>query len=222
MNDKGKDIIVKLLNSFSFKSVTLFQTKFKTSIKTNNKSVHQQSLLLNDTDITSFDEEHIYTRIPKQDSSFTSDNTLQDKTKTYSNIKSPIPTTPDESASAINFQSHSRRTTHCSQIKPFYDTSFFKDKNNFQGFFLPDECSLDLKTLQQQQSKDPVLRTVYSRLTRNEKHHSSMAFPFYMHITKDFHNYSKKTPQISLASTQQIQIPLPYIKPLLQIYYVIP
>ena len=50
--------------------------------------------------------------------------------------------------------------THCQQIIPFYDTSFFKYKNYFQGFFLPDDYSLDIKTLQQQQSQDPVLRTV--------------------------------------------------------------
>ena len=51
----------------------------------------------------------------------------------------------------------------------FYDTSFFKYKNYFQGFFLPDDYSLDIKTLQQQQSQDPVLRTVYSWLLNNEK-----------------------------------------------------
>ena len=78
-------------------------------------------------------------------------------------------TTSHESASAINVQSHSRPTTHCSQIIPIYDTSFFKYKIYFQGFLLPDDYSLDLKTLQQQQSQDPVLRTVYSWLTRNEK-----------------------------------------------------
>ena len=33
INDKGNDIVVKPLNSFSFKSVTRFQTKFKTSTK---------------------------------------------------------------------------------------------------------------------------------------------------------------------------------------------
>ena len=32
-NDKSNDIIVKLLNSFSFKAVTPFQTKSKTPIK---------------------------------------------------------------------------------------------------------------------------------------------------------------------------------------------
>ena len=65
INDKGNDIIVKPLQSFSFKSVTPFQTKFKTPTKKNNKTLHQQSLLLNDTDVTSDDEDHIYTRIPK-------------------------------------------------------------------------------------------------------------------------------------------------------------
>ena len=65
INDKGKDIVVKLLQSFSFKSVTPFQTKFKTPIKKNNKTLHQQSLLLNDTDITSDDEDHIYIYIYK-------------------------------------------------------------------------------------------------------------------------------------------------------------
>ena len=53
-------------------------------------------------------------------------------------------------------------------IIPFYDTSFFKYKNYFQGFFLPDDYSLDITTLQQQ-SQDPVLRTVYSWIVKNEK-----------------------------------------------------
>ena len=160
INDRGNDIIVKPLNSFAFKSVTPFQTKFETPVKKNNKSLHQQSLLLNELDLTSDDEEHIYTRIPKQNSSITSENSLQNKTETYSNIKSPMPTTLQESASAINVQSHSRPTTHCSQIIPYYDTSLFKNKHYFQVFFLPDDYSLDIKTLQQQQSQDPVLRTV--------------------------------------------------------------
>ena len=48
INDKGNDIVVKPLQSFSFKSITPFQTKFKTPLKKNNKTLHQQSLLLND------------------------------------------------------------------------------------------------------------------------------------------------------------------------------
>ena len=58
--DKGNDFVVRPLHSFSFKSVTPFQTKFKTPTKRIIKSIHQQSLLLNDTDITSDDEENIH------------------------------------------------------------------------------------------------------------------------------------------------------------------
>ena len=79
INDKGNDIVVKPLQSFSFKSITPFQTKFKTPIKKNNKTLHQQSLLLNDTDVTSDYEDHLYNRIPKSDSSFLQDTTLQTK-----------------------------------------------------------------------------------------------------------------------------------------------
>ena len=82
INDKGNDIVVKPLQSFSFKSDTPFQTKFKTANKKNKKTLHQQSLSLNDNDITSDDEDHIYTRIPKYDSSFSTDPTLQDKYST--------------------------------------------------------------------------------------------------------------------------------------------
>ena len=167
INDKGNDIIVKPLQSFSFKSITPFQTKFKTPIKKNNKTLHQQSLLLNDTDITSDDEDHIYARIPKSDSSFLHDTTLQ--TENYSTLNKSTPKTSQKSVSAINVQTNLPPLTHCPQIIPFYDTSFFKYKNYFQGFFLPDDYSLDITTLQQQQSQDPVLRTVYSWIVKSEK-----------------------------------------------------
>ena len=167
INDKGNYIVVKPLHSFSFKSVTHFQTKFKTPIKKNNKTLHQQSLLLNDTDITSDDDDHIYTRIPKHDPSFSTDTTLQQEI--YSTLKQSTSNTPQESTSAINVQTNSPSLTQCSQIIPFYDTSFFKYKNHFQGFFLPDDYSLDIKALQQQQSQDPVLRTVYSWIIHNDK-----------------------------------------------------
>ena len=166
INGKGNDIVVKPLQSLSLKSVTPFQTKFKTPIKKNNKTLHQQSLLLNDTDITRDDEDHIYTRIPKYDTSSSTDTTLQDN---YSTLKKSPPKTPQQSTSAINVQTNSPSLTHCSQIIPFYDTSFFKYKNYFQGFSLPDDYSLDIKTLQQQQSQDPVLGTVYSWIIHNNK-----------------------------------------------------
>ena len=75
INDKGNEIIVKSLNSFLFKSVTPLQTKFETLVEKNIKSLHQQPLLLNDTDITSDDEEHINTRTSKQVSYSTTDKT---------------------------------------------------------------------------------------------------------------------------------------------------
>ena len=132
INDKGNDFIVKPLQSFSFKSVTLFHTKFKTPIKKNNKTLHQQSLLLNDTDVTSDDEDHINTRIPKSETPFSTTTTLPDN---YSTLKKSTPKTPQQSTSAINVQTNSPSLTHCSQIIPFYDTSFFKYQNYFQGFF---------------------------------------------------------------------------------------
>ena len=141
---------MKPLQSFSFKSITPFQTKFKTPIKKNNKTLHQQSLLLNDTDVTSDDEDHIYTRVPKSNSSFLHDTTLQ--TKNYSTLNKSTRKTSQKSVSAINLQPNLLSLTYCPKIIPFYDTSFFKYKNYFQGFFLPDDYSLDITTLQQQQS----------------------------------------------------------------------
>ena len=145
--------------------------------------------LSNDTDITSDDEEHIYTRIPRHDSSFTRDKTLHEET--YCTINKPKSTTTQESTPAIDVHTNSQPVTPSSQTIPFYDTSFFTYKNCFQGFFLSDDYSLYLKTLQQ--SQDLVLRTVYSWLIRNENlgflHPSSQALLSYMHITKDFHNF---------------------------------
>ena len=48
IDDKGNDIVIKPLQSFSFKAITPFQTKFKPPIKKSKKFLHQQSLLLND------------------------------------------------------------------------------------------------------------------------------------------------------------------------------
>ena len=221
INDKGNDIVVKPLHSFSFKSVTPFQTNIKTPTKKNNKTLHQQSLLLNDTDITSDDDDHIYTRIPKHDSSFSTDKTLQD-TEHYSTLKNPSSKIPQQTTSAINVQTNSPSITHSSQVIPFYDPSFFKYKNYFQGFFLPDDYSLDIKTLQQQQSQDPVLRTVYSWLLNNDK--PEIVTPL-ITGTPFLHVYYKRFSQLSILTILQIllayilQALLSSIKPLLQTLY---
>ena len=133
INDKGNDIVVKPLQSFSFKSVSPFQTKFKTPVKKNNTTLHQQSLLLNDTDITSDDEDHIYTRIPKSDSSFLPDTTLQ--TEIYSTLNKSTSNTSQKFVSAINVQTNLPSLTQCPQIIPFYDTSFFKYNTIFKVSF---------------------------------------------------------------------------------------
>ena len=103
-------------------------------------------------------------------------------------------------------------TTHCSQIIPFYDTSFFKYKNYFQGVFLPDDYSLDLKTLQHQKSQDPVLRIVYSWLINNEKPEfltpPISGTPFSIPITKDSLNSFVKNPLILLVFTRKTLLPL--------------
>ena len=117
INDKGNDIVVKPLQSFSFKYVTPFPTKFKTPVKKTKKSLNQQSLLFNDTDITSDDKEHTYTRIPEHDSSFATDETSQEEI--FSTNKKSTSTTPQKSTSAIFVQTNSRPLTHCSQILPF-------------------------------------------------------------------------------------------------------
>ena len=160
INDKSNYIVVKLL-TFFFKIVSLFQSKFKTPIKNTH-----QSLSLHDTDFTSDDEEHIYSRIPKPDSTFSHDKTLH--AETFSTMNKPKPFTIPESTSAIEKQTNSQPSTHCSQIIPFDDTSLFKYKHYFQCFFLPNDSSVDLKALHQQQSQVHVLRTVFSWLTQNE------------------------------------------------------
>ena len=45
----------------------------------------------------------------------------------------------------------------------------FQRLNKMFYRFLPEDYSLDIKTLQQQQSQDPVLKTVYSWIIHNDK-----------------------------------------------------
>ena len=117
-------MLLNLQPPFTFKSVTPFQSNFKTPKKKHNKTLHQQSLSLNDTDITSDDEEHIYSRFPKPDSTFLNAKTLHEEN--FSTITKQKPITKPESNSAMDVKTHSQPSTHCSQIIPFYVTSFFK------------------------------------------------------------------------------------------------
>ena len=62
--------------------------------------------------------------------------------------------------------SHIVHKLYLSMILPF-----LKTKTTFKASSA-DDYSLGIKTLQQQQSQDPVLRTVYSWINNNEKHES--------------------------------------------------
>ena len=53
----------------------------------------------------------------------------------------------------IDTNEPNKLSTHTSQVIPFYDPSFVKSRNYFQGSFLPDDFSLDLHTLQHQQTQ---------------------------------------------------------------------
>ena len=62
INDKANDEIVKPLDFF-FQIHYTFPDKTQTPIKTNNKSLHLQSVFLDETDVITDDEDLLYTRI---------------------------------------------------------------------------------------------------------------------------------------------------------------
>ena len=142
--DKGNDVVVKPLDSFSFKFLIPFQNKNKKPAIKHNKSLHQQPLLLNDTDSTSDADDHIYTRIPESvtfSSHEQTNDTYQPPTLSRSTSSSTLTKTEHSSlsTSVIDTTEPIKLSTHTSQVIPFYDPSFFEYKNHFQSFFLPDD-----------------------------------------------------------------------------------
>ena len=197
INDKGNDIIIKPLNSFSFNAITPFQTKFEAPVKKHNKSLHQQSLLLNDTDVTSDDEDHIFTLIPKDNSSFSPIETLHEQ-ESFSTITKPKPTIKPKSSSqntsAIDVQPNSTSMTHSSQLVPFYDPSFFKYK-----CILKVSSSLTITHCSLKHFKYNNLKTQFSELyilgylvmkSLNFSLPLLLAISFCTHITKHLNNFS--------------------------------
>ena len=57
INNKGADIHIKPLDSFSFRSIVPFESKYKRPTTNQAKSHLQQSTILNDTDILSDEDE---------------------------------------------------------------------------------------------------------------------------------------------------------------------
>ena len=105
--------------SFSFESMIPIQNKTKTLAKKHNKSLHQQNLLLNDTDVTSDDDNHIYTRIPRS-VTFSSNDQINDTYQTptlsqsHSYSTNTKPQTPSLSTTVIDTREPIKLSTHTS------------------------------------------------------------------------------------------------------------
>ena len=143
-NNKGEDIHIKPLDSFSFKSIVPFESKYKRPTKNQTKSLLQQSTILNDTDILSDDDE------PTQPQNVKNQNSNKLKEQTLA-IKYPT------------------KSDYCNQQVPFFDPSFLKYKKYFHYFFLPENTQITIETINSQQKQDPVFQKVFHWLTTNDK-----------------------------------------------------
>ena len=123
----------------SFKSITHFQTKLKTTIEKQNQSVHQLSLLHSNTDVSSDVGDRIHARIPKGTIPFTPGDT------SFSTITNPK--TDTFSTTAMDTYQPIKLSSPCSQVIPIYDPSIFNYKNYFQGVSIRNDYSLELQFL---------------------------------------------------------------------------
>ena len=74
INNKGEDIHIKPLDSFSFQSIVPIESKNKRPSKTQAKSLLKQSTILNDTDILSVEDEPNLS----QNTKYQNNNTLKE------------------------------------------------------------------------------------------------------------------------------------------------
>ena len=144
INNKGEDIHIKPLDSFSFQSNVPFESKCKRPTKNQAKSFLQQSTILNDTDILSDEDE------PNQSQNEKNQNT----------------NTLKEQLLAIQYPT---KSDNCKQQNPFFDPSFFKYKRYFHYFFSPEDTQITIETINSQQTQDSVLQKVYHWLRTNGK-----------------------------------------------------
>ena len=128
MNNKGQDIHIKPLDSFSFPSIVPIESKYKRPTRNQAKSLLQQSTILNDTDILSDEDE------PNQ-----SQNTKNQNTNTWK-----------EQTLAIQDPT---KSDHCNQQNSFFAPSFFKYKRYFHYFFLPEDTQITIETIKSQRKK---------------------------------------------------------------------
>ena len=144
INNKGEDIHIKPLDSFSFQSIVPFESKYKRPTKNQAKSLFQQSTILIDTDILS-DEDEL--------------NQSQ-------NMKNQNTNTLEEQTLAIQYPT---KSDYCNQQVPFFDPSFFKYKRSFHYFFLPEDTRITNAPIKSQQKQHPVLQKVYHWIKTNER-----------------------------------------------------
>ena len=76
INNKGEDIHIKPLDSFSFQSIVPFESKYKRPTKNQAKTLLQQSTIPNDTDILSDEDEPNQSQKMKNQNT----NTLKEQT----------------------------------------------------------------------------------------------------------------------------------------------
>ena len=103
INNKGEDIHIKPLDSFSFQLIVPFESKYKRPTKNKTISLLQQSTILNDTDVLS-DE---------------------DETNHSQDTKDPNITTLKEQTLALQYPT---KSDYCNQQVPYFDPPFFKYK----------------------------------------------------------------------------------------------
>ena len=144
INNKGEDIHLKPLDSFSFQSIVPFESKYKKPTKNQTKSLLQQSTNLIDTDILSDDDE----QTPSNNIQHQNSDTLKEHTLAIQN---------------------STKSDYSNQQSPFFDPSFFKYKRYFNYFFLPEDTQITIETIKTKQEQDTVLQKVYQWILNDEK-----------------------------------------------------
>ena len=122
INNKGEDIHIKTLDSFSFQSLVPFESKYKRPTKNQIKSLLQQSTILNDTYMLSDEDE------PNQSQLMKNQNLIILKEQTL----------------AIQYRT---KSDYCNQQVPFFDPTFFKYKRYFHYFFLPEGTQITIETI---------------------------------------------------------------------------
>ena len=106
INNKGEEIHIKPLDSFSFQSIVPFESKYKKPTKNQAKSLLQQWTIFNDTDILSDEDEITQSKsIQQQNSSIVKEHTL-----------------------AIQYPT---KSDYCKQQVPFFDPSLFQIQKIF-------------------------------------------------------------------------------------------